>query len=738
MRLWTKVIAACCAAVWAQQLCAQTWVWQNPYPTGYTLNDITFMDENQGWAVGGPGDILHTTDGGVTWSTRHVSPMIQAKKICFANALQGWVFGRGECAFHTSDGGATWVPQWFGSTLRLKGAVFADELHGWAVGTYDSLDLSPGILIRTADGGEHWELQEIPVSIELWAASFPDTVHGWVTGYDWGEDQGVIFHTSNGGDNWSLQYAGAASEYMRSASFVDSLHGWVSGGRWAGSYSPTILHTTDGGITWESQACPLNIMIEPIVFLDSTTGWASGFDHSFIHTTDGGETWLQQSYPADQTISAYSALDAERLWAAGESGMVLQSTDGGTHWTILSHGTSDYLNDIAFADRSNGWAVGQTLTTYDGVLLHTTNGGSTWDLQSAVPATAWYGVDALTANSVWISGGFGTVGHSTDGGIHWDTTVVYRDTSALEAIRFTDELHGWAVGEAYSGGVNSPLVFHTADGGAEWEQQNVAGIDYVWDVAFCDPMTGWIVGENGSILHTTDSGELWTLQNEGLNSVPLHSVSFVDAQHGWVCGYVFPTGNSVLLRTSDGGEHWESLPCGSNRYLTDVVFLDQQNGWMIANTDPDLTSGILRTTDGGNTWTTMDTGGDYWARNLAVVDDGAVWVVGSGGVIRHFETPESITPKESKFNLPHSYALSVYPNPFNPETTLAFDVPMMGRLRIAVYDVLGREVRVLADKVFAQGAHRIQFDGSALPSGAYFVRLDAGAISRTQKILLLK
>jgi hypothetical protein len=87
---------------------------------------------------------------------------------------------------------------------------------------------------------------------------------------------------------------------------------------------------------------------------------------------------------------------------------------------------------------------------------------------------------------------------------------------------------------------------------------------------------------------------------------------------------------------------------------------------------------------------------------------------------------------------PLTYALSAFPNPFNLTTTLSFSLQREGRARIAVFDILGREVAVLADEIFTAGEHRVILDGSALPSGLYFARLESSSMQATHKLLLLK
>ncbi len=78
------------------------------------------------------------------------------------------------------------------------------------------------------------------------------------------------------------------------------------------------------------------------------------------------------------------------------------------------------------------------------------------------------------------------------------------------------------------------------------------------------------------------------------------------------------------------------------------------------------------------------------------------------------------------------------PNPFHGSATLRFTLPLPGPVRLAVYDVLGREAAVLVDGVLAAGAHTATRDGTPLPSGAYLVRLQAGAQVLTQRLTLVR
>ena len=84
----------------------------------------------------------------------------------------------------------------------------------------------------------------------------------------------------------------------------------------------------------------------------------------------------------------------------------------------------------------------------------------------------------------------------------------------------------------------------------------------------------------------------------------------------------------------------------------------------------------------------------------------------------------------------------VYPNPFNPQTTITYSIGDPGRAVVRVFDVTGRHVKTLVDGHREPGQYQVRWDAfttsGGLPSGVYFVRLDMNNTSRTQKMLLVK
>ncbi|MBI5020019.1 MAG: T9SS type A sorting domain-containing protein [Ignavibacteriales bacterium] len=92
---------------------------------------------------------------------------------------------------------------------------------------------------------------------------------------------------------------------------------------------------------------------------------------------------------------------------------------------------------------------------------------------------------------------------------------------------------------------------------------------------------------------------------------------------------------------------------------------------------------------------------------------------------------EKVIPKE--FSL-----FQNYPNPFNPVTTIRYQLPINSHLKLKVFDLLGIEVSTLVNENKNAGSYEVEFDGSKLPSGVYFYRLQTGSYVETKKLLLMK
>ena len=90
-------------------------------------------------------------------------------------------------------------------------------------------------------------------------------------------------------------------------------------------------------------------------------------------------------------------------------------------------------------------------------------------------------------------------------------------------------------------------------------------------------------------------------------------------------------------------------------------------------------------------------------------------------------------------HIPNDYSLNQnYPNPFNPSTTIAYDIPKTSLVRISVYDILGKEIKLLVNTEKNPGHYEIIFDAKDLAGGIYYYSIRAGEFSQSKKMILLK
>ena len=128
---------------------------------------------------------------------------------------------------------------------------------------------------------------------------------------------------------------------------------------------------------------------------------------------------------------------------------------------------------------------------------------------------------------------------------------------------------------------------------------------------------------------------------------------------------------------------------------------------------------------------------NFRMRNFWIVNDIAYAVNSLGLFVIDFNDPVNIS--EELFSPNPRYLLSNnYPNPFNPATTIRYELPERGFVTLKVFDVLGNEVATLVNQEKPAGSYQVEWNAFNLPSGIYFYRMRAGNFTDTKKLILLK
>ena len=304
--------------------------------------------------------------------------------------------------------------------------------------------------------------------------------------------------------------------------------GWVVGQ--AESGFGTILSTNNDGLAWtrqasQSQAAGVDLL--DIHGFDETTVWAVGGIYKgyglILHSTDGGVNWYRQGTSTqipNVKLYAVHAIDKLNIWVAGENNSIINTKDGGSTWTTITLPALPPTVFYAITSYGNNsiWAVGTAADTSAvgdtiGLVIHSSNGGTTWARQgggSAFPKE-FLDISAGSDSIVYISG-TNSVFKTLNGGTTWQKmfNVSGRNLNGICAV---DVENIWTVGDADG-------IYHSVNGGLNWDTivPSIRGYRYM-GVTVAEVNRIWIAGElstgtgKGSILYSRNAGDTWFIEN---------------------------------------------------------------------------------------------------------------------------------------------------------------------------------------------------------------------------------
>jgi len=230
-----------------------------------------------------------------------------------------------------------------GATPDLHAIAFRDETHGIVVG-------NAGAIYATDDGGKTWVARVNDKKQNFTTENLVDVEAignlAWATGFD-----GIILHSIDGGLTWEKQASGTTMA-LQGVYFLNPNLGWAVG--WSG----TILRTTDGGKKWDSVTTKAATWsISAVYFRDENNGWACGFSGELLSTHDGGLTWAALKSPVQSGLTSITIDKSGRMWIAADE-QLLVSEDGGQTWTVDAVNKNLYLARV-FGKGDSLWALGE-------------------------------------------------------------------------------------------------------------------------------------------------------------------------------------------------------------------------------------------------------------------------------------------------------------------------------------------------------------------------------------------
>lgn len=618
--------------------------WTVSTADGNTLAATAFVNANTGWAVGGQGKILHTTDGGRSWTPQNAGTSADLKDVAFASATHGWAVGTGGMILVTTDGGATWRHREAIDDTVAPPRPVLNNLNALAFANAATIVAAGGgrTIVRSTDGGNTWA--KVPSgtgSVELNDVKFGDGTTAWAVGAS-----ATVLKSSDSGATWAAQTIpsdqrvppATFGNHLLGVHFTDAQNGWAVGASgWA-------IITTNGGATWTKKR-PVggasSTSLTGVYFANSTTGWATQSNGTLLRSTDGGNTWsVLPDVPTTQLLNGITGLpgDTNRIWVTGQNGFSGYTTDGGATWLRpgqaageIHAATGSGLNALHFANATLGWVVGN-----NGTILRTNNGGTSWRFISslATNGTTLDDVHFVNTNDGWAVGGSGKVVRTTDGGLTWAAQFwpgldgggdpSYTPPN-LSGVHFLDNQRGWMVG-------SRSTIARTLDGGNTWETVFWPEVASFNKIGWLDSQRGWIVGASGVLIGTEDGGETWNPLASG-TSESLNQIAVVPAGPSGVTVWVVGA-RGVALKSTDGINFEPVFLDLSGESLHGVGFLPNgQHGWIVG--DNGL---VLRTKDSGATWSRLDAGvGDNLPlRSVFPITADESWIAGQSGTLRVF------------------------------------------------------------------------------------------------------
>lgn len=315
---------------------AQNWEIQNS-GVNNRLNDVYFIDELHGWAIGHNSTIIATTDGGNNWH-------IQSSPI---------------------------------DSVEFKHVQFVNESVGYIVGYTDDSN-HDGIIIDTEDGGNTWAISKIDTNYGYFDLSFVSLDTGWVVGggFIQTKKRGVILKTTNGGQAWVTQYETDTSDYyfeevFTAIEFIDGTNGWVFGGDFFDNFSSTFVYRTiDGGLLWNIVGEVYRPVFE-IDIAEPDTIWSGGYSGVGISTNGGVDWTIVNDDPDIISNKDVELLNGHTGWYIGSTATgskILQTEDSAVSWTEILTNQVPYLKSIYALSTDLIWVVGDS-----GIVMHYSN-----------------------------------------------------------------------------------------------------------------------------------------------------------------------------------------------------------------------------------------------------------------------------------------------------------------------------------------------------------------------------
>lgn len=299
-------------------------------PVGVDLRDVSFVAPTHGWAVGDGGTVIRTTDNGETWRVQDVGTTANLNAVAAVSQGRGYIVGDGGLVLVSTNTGASWTPRPIATADRLvdvQAPLNSDTTFAYVLGEH-------GLWV-THDTGDHWTQMTVPAG-HWFGVHFYGGSLGWLVGMvDSGDGDAwaAIYRTDDGGGSWTQQWlSGTHFAYLFDAQATTSSTVWAWGETSLSGHGELEMVTRDGGATWTRAPEAGDSGLYDMIWNGPDLGWGVGYGGTIVHTSDGGVTWREQvagqgtGAPSLYGVSVASGVD---VWAVGQGGTIVGTTTAG-------------------------------------------------------------------------------------------------------------------------------------------------------------------------------------------------------------------------------------------------------------------------------------------------------------------------------------------------------------------------------------------------------------------------
>jgi photosystem II stability/assembly factor-like uncharacterized protein len=427
-----------------------------------------------------------------------------------------------------------------------------------------------------------------------------------------------------------------------------------------------------------------------------------------------------KSYKSDKSVNFFSSLIfyLSILFFLIGFNFTDSPPAGGWYQQFMPNIGNRQITDITFLDSLTGYAIASISGDTDYV-MKTTNRGDTWQIvyRNYLAMTR---VQFLNLGTGYVCGGY--LYKTTDGGFNW-SQLITPAVSVEEMFVLNKDTIWFVNSNSLVGG-----VFFTPNGGVSWQQQLNLGSQNPTKIYMYNARIGFVSSTAG--LYKTTNGSNWFFVS---NDFSFSDMFFIDSLIGWKA-------SGFIKKTTNGGVNWVNQPLPTGNFLgqgiVKLMNTDNDTIWavgeaLITGGSPPARGILYRTTNGGINWLFQipDTSihiVQYWHGKMIYFKYGWGYHVSPTGI--HTTTGGNdtfYTPvKQISWNVPKDFKLfNNYPNPFNPETKIGYELKVASYVKLIVYDITGKIIDIHVDEKQEAGRYETVFNGSELSSGIYFFKI---------------